>query len=164
MAEDRLRLINAINTQGTEPVVASLVNTDYLQIEPAAGGIAGGFPVEQTEPSLAPDIALAATLAGDAVWSSGNLGRVAQANVKRAVIALTIDAVNVAAAFDIEVPFSPLSARLLAHVDADGAFAETTTSATYVPVPARNAVTVDCTAGEAPPTATDVLYIEVTGI
>ncbi len=164
LAADQALLIAAINdsTLGTELVFAELVNTDFLQIKPAEGQ-KGGFPAGRVRKNFFPSIALSATLAGTPAWSSNNLGRTAATTMKRTLLSVTVDAVNVAAAFDVEVPFTPLRATLAAHVTSSGDLDGSTTTATYVPVPARNVVTIDMTAGATPPVATDVLHIFVEG-
>lgn len=159
VAADLLALVSAINNQGTNNVLASVVNTDYLQVE--AADSPGGSPV----PYTAPTTVLDATLAGTPAWSSETLGSASgSVSLKRALLRLVVDATNVAGAFDVELPFTPVGARLVAHTDAGGDLVAPATTATYTPVPARSVVTVDFTAGATAPTATDIVWVEVTGV
>ena len=80
----------------------------------------GGLPAGRTRSNFFPSIALSATLAGTPAWSSNNLGRTAATPLKRTMLSITVDAVNVAAAFDVEVPFTPINATLVAHLDSSG--------------------------------------------
>lgn len=142
---------------GTERVVASIYNTDFLHVEVA--NRPGGTPVPGTQP----DIALAETIADSAVWDHGNLNLTGgQSPLRKALHIITVDAVNLAADFDIVVPGLPMSAATILVTDASNVPTAATFDTGYTLVPARNAVTVDLDGATTDPIATDKVYVEIT--
>jgi len=155
-------IVAAINTLGTEKVVASVANTDYLHIE--AADKRGGTPV----PVPGPDIELDETFdSDDAVWNVENLNVYLTAEVKKVTIKIVVDADMLAGAFDIVVPFSAKLATCTIVTDAAGALDGTKAAdvnGNLTPDEDNNLVNVDMSGGGAAPVATDIVYIDVVGL
>lgn len=168
-AAARTNIINAINggtglgttytPAGTEAVLASIYNTDYLHITPKDE--ATGLAVVGTQPNIALSDALTAVVA----WDQENLGNTGgSVGFKKEVHKITVDATNLAADFDVVSQGVIRGAKVLYVTDAAGVVDVTgkAASITVTVVPARNAVTVDFNGGGTDPVATDKVYLEIT--
>lgn len=167
-AAARANIVAAINgaaglgttytAKGTSAVVASIYNTDFLHIEAAT--FAGGPVDPGTKPNLALSDALTAVIA----WDHENLGRTGgNVGLKKAVQKVVVDAVNLAADFDLVVPGVLMGSKVLYVTDTAGAVDATGKAASILltNVLGRNAVTVDFDSGGTDPVATDIVYIEL---
>jgi len=138
--ESLTNLAAAINGNSTGEVVFATNNgDDSMKIEFAAA--AGGTPVRGASTSMA----LTTDITG-ATWSHGNLnatGRAQQILVEEGSV--EIDAVNAAAAFDIELPFTPDRFTHCAYAESGGTYTPKYTTATFVI--GSDKVTVTPTAG-----------------
>lgn len=168
-AAARANIVAAINgttgmgttyvSKGTEKVVASLYNTDFLHIEPAI--VPGGAVDVGAKPSIALSDGLTAVVA----WDQTNLGLTGgNVSIKTALHKVTVDAVNLAADFDLKAPGTILGAAVRYVTDASNVVDGTGKAASIILtlVTARNAVTVDFNTGATDPVATDIVYIEIT--
>lgn len=145
----------------TVNALASVYFTDFLMIQTAdkpGGSIQRGIAVGSS------NIALSETLTDTATWNHTNLGNTLfNGTEKRALVKIVVDATNLAADFDVVVPFTPTKAALWLATNAAGAPNAATTVGTLTIVQARNAVTVDLNGGATDPIATDIIYLEVVG-
>lgn len=147
------------SAKGTALVKASIYNTDFLHIEAAEA--AGGAVV----PGLKPNIALSDALTAVIAWDHENLGRTGgDVALKKVVHQIVVDAVNLAANFDVVAPGVITKAEVLYVTNAAGVVDTTGkgASAVLTIVPARNAVTVDFHTGGTDPVATDKVYLQIT--
>lgn len=145
--------------RGTAKVLASAYNTDFLRLEASTHG--GGAAVTGEKPDLALDV----TLVDTAVWDHENLGRTGgNTGTKKVVHEVNVDALNLAADFDLVAPGELLSSQVLYVTDIGGAIDATGKAASIIltDVPARNAVTVDFDGGATDPVATDKVFVEMT--
>lgn len=143
----------------TEAVVASAYNTDYLHVE---GAVQIGGPAEA---GPKPALVLASSLTSAVTWDHEELGRTGGDSALRKVVhVIDVDAINLAADFDIVVPGVPVAAQTLLVTDAadDPAGTTATLDTGYTLVQARNAVTVDLDGATTDPVATDKVYVEIT--
>jgi len=147
------------SAHGTEAVVASIYNTDFLHIEPAVQN--GGTVVVGTKPNIALSDALTAVIA----WDHTNLGNLGgNVALKTVVHKIVVDATNLAADFDVKIPGTITKSEVLFVTDASNVVDTTGKAASILltNVPARNAVTVDFNGGGTDPVATDIVYLQVT--
>lgn len=147
------------SAKGTAAVKASVYNTDFLHIEAAEA--AGGAVVAGTKPNVALSDALTAVIA----WDHENLGRTGgNVALKKVTHQIVVDAVNLAADFDVVAPGVITKAEVLFVTDAAGAVDTTGKAASIIltVVAARNAVTVDFNTGATDPVATDKVYLQIT--
>jgi hypothetical protein len=165
-ANSRANIVAAINgaaglgttysAKGKMAVVASIYNSDFLHLDCAAA------PGQAAEPGTKPNIALSDALTASVAWDHENLGRLGgNISVKKALHQLVVDAVNVAAAFDVKVPGTLISAAVVTCTNAAGVVDTVKAAAVALTlVAARNAVTVDLT-GVGHPVATDLVYLQI---
>jgi hypothetical protein len=168
-AAARANIVSAINgtaglgttysAKGTSAVKATIYNSDFLHIEAAEA--AGGAVV----PGLKPSIALSDGLTAVIAWDHENLGRTGgNVSLKKVMHQVIVDAVNLAADFDVVAPGVITKAEVLYVTDASDVVDTTGKAASIVltVVAARNAVTVDFNSGGTDPVATDKVYLQIT--
>lgn len=144
---------------GTEAVLASAYNTDFLHIEHAQR--AGGA----LRPGPKPGLALSETLTDDAEWDHHDLGRTGGDNPLRVVRhVINVDPDNLLVDFDIVVGGVPVLASVALVTDSSDVPDGTGKAASIVLtiVQARNAVTVDLDSGGTDTVDTDKVYLDIT--
>lgn len=140
-------------------VKASVYNTDFLHVEYAKS------PGGASLPGACPSIALADALTAVIAWDHANLNETGfDGTFKRQVVRITATTANIAADFDVVVPFVPRKASVYLVTDAAGVPDGTGKTAVLTLVPARNAVTVDLDGGATDPVNTDIVYLEIEGL
>lgn len=166
----RTNIVDAVNGKGvaastasakpTLGIKASIYNTDFLHIEPAE------FPGGPVKTGPGPNVALSDGLTAAVAWDQLNLNLSGfDGKFKRAMVRIVVDAANLAADFDVLLPFTPYRATCVLVTSAAGV-PDAAKASNTVPalVQARNAITVDLNGGGGTdPVATDIVYIEVIG-
>lgn len=158
------QVVPAVVHDGTHTmnIRADIYNTDFLRIQQSSRP--GGPAVRGVGASLALSDALTAVIA----WDQTNLSNTGSGlSWRTTILRLVVDAVNLAADFDVVLPFTPVQAQVIQVLDGGVITAPNAAKATNTGValvPARNAVTVDFNGGGGTDVvATDVVYVLVRG-